>query len=91
MIETIFEELKKVGAVSGSRQFSEQWLGMERNYLRCLRAKRRSPSAKVIVECAKRLQHVGKTMNASGTQSSKAVGQHLLILADRCLESLLQS
>ncbi len=48
MIEEIFEQLKDLGAVSSTDDFSTQWLGRERSYMRCLRAKQRDPSAQVL-------------------------------------------
>ena len=46
MIESIFEELKGIGAVTSGTDFSEEWLGMEGSYFRGLRARQRDPSAK---------------------------------------------
>ena len=39
MIETIYEELRGIGVVRSSDDFSSSWLGKERSYMRCLRAK----------------------------------------------------
>jgi hypothetical protein len=48
LIEFIFDELRLIGAVKSSDNFSMHWLGRERSYMRSLREKRREPSAQVL-------------------------------------------
>lgn len=89
MIETVFAELKRDGLVKSSNQFSSDWLGMEKSYLRCLRAKQREPSAKAIATCATRLQSVARTLRDTNKPSAVCAGTRLAALADKCVEEIL--
>jgi hypothetical protein len=91
MIELIFEELKKNGMVGSSNEFSRDWLRMEKSYMRCLRAKQRSPSSKAMAACATRLRHVSNSLSASNKPNSKAIGQRMASLADSCINSILEA
>lgn len=89
MIEDIFYELKTLGAVHNTDEFSTNWLGREKSYLRCLRAKRREPSSTALATCAVRLLRTADGFNASLLQPSRLKGTKLRSLADRCLEEIL--
>lgn len=89
MIELIFAELKQNGMVSSSNEFSSDWLGMEKSYLRCLRAKQRQPSPKAIAACATRLQRVSRTLTATKKPKAVAAGTRMAELADRCISEIL--
>lgn len=89
MIETIYEELKAIGAVRSSNDFSKQWLGMEKSYLRCLRAKSRQPSAKALANCASRLKRTVAVLSASDKKPSASLCHRLSRLADGCVSTLL--
>ena len=89
MIEMIFEELREIGAVKSSNDFSSQWLGMEKSYLRCLRAKSRQPSAKALANCASRLKRTVEVLTSSDDRRAEVLGERLGRLANGCVEELL--
>ncbi len=91
MIETIYEELKRLGAVRNCDQFSSDWLGMEKSYLRVLRAKGREPSAKAIARCASRLKRDSQHLISIDKRGYKSAAQRLDQLADRCIAEMLQT
>lgn len=88
MIEDVFEKLKDLGAVSSTDEFSMRWLGRERSYLRCLRAKQRDPSAQVWATCAVRLLRSADSLEATMPWSRR---DSLRSLANNCLEALLST
>ena len=88
MIEEIFEQLKDLGAVSSTDDFSTKWLGRERSYMRCLRAKQRDPSAQVLATCAVRLL---RTADSVGTTIPWSRRDSLRSMANTCLEALLST
>jgi hypothetical protein len=89
MIETIYEELKKIGVVNSSNQFSREWLGMEKSYMRCLRAKQRQPSARAMSKCAARLKHHGTALAAHQRSKTAQIGKKLNHLADCCINEII--
>ncbi len=89
MIEMIYEELKAIGAVRSSNDFSRQWLGMEKSCLRCLRAKSRQPSAKALANCASRLKRTVEVLISCDKKQAEVLGQRLATLADGCVDELL--
>ena len=88
MIEEIFEQLKDLGAVSSTDDFSTKWLGRERSYMRCLRAKQRDLSAQVLATCAVRLL---RTADSVGTTMPWSRRDSLRSLANTCLQALLST
>lgn len=91
MIESIFEELKGIGAVTSSTDFSEEWLGMERSYFRGLRAKRRDPSAKALATCAARLKRHAVTLQSSSLPQVREWANGYNRLAEECVAELLSA
>ena len=89
MIEQIFMELKDGGDVRSSNEFSRDWLGMEESYLRCLRARKREPSAKVLATCAVRLRTTGDVLATSVIPSVSEKGVHMLQLGESCIDEIL--
>lgn len=89
VIEDVYEELRRCGAVQSSAAFSEHWLGMEKSYLRCLRAKRRKPSAKALATCALRLRRRAAQFDQSSLPRVQGWALRYGELADRCLTELL--
>lgn len=89
MIEEIFDELRTLGAVHSSDEFSRYWLGKERSYLRCLRAKHRPPSLKALATCAVRLLKTADRFGHSNRPIVSARGKQMRNLANRCLEQIL--
>lgn len=86
----IMEELRKLGLIRSSTDFSIDWLGREGGYMRCLRAKKRRPSSQVLATCAVRLLQLadrtapGSSMGASNRNALRAV-------ATLCLDALLDT
>ena len=89
MIETVFEELRGIGAVRSSDEFSTKWLGRERSYLRGLRAKQRNPSPTVLATCAVRLLRTADSFSAMRAMPTLDKHKQLRVLANRCLEQIL--
>jgi len=89
LIEDLFDELKSIGAVSSTDDFSENWLGMNRSYLRCLRARNRAPSARVLAQCANRLQNASYRLTETAeTTSVKKVAKRMKQLAQLCADEV---
>ena len=88
MIEKIFEELKCLGEVRSADDFSMHWLGRERSYMRCLRAKRRDPSAQALATCAVRLLRSADSFDAGLAAGRR---EKMRTLANTCLEALLST
>lgn len=89
MIESIFEELKGIGAVNSGTDFSQEWLGMEGSYFRGLRAKQRGPSAKALATCAVRLKSRARLLSASTMPQVRIVASKYDEIAESCVEALL--
>ena len=89
MIEIIFDELKKVGAVHSSAEFSRDWLGMEESYLRGIRARNRIPSAKALANCALKLRTAGKSFSESQIPIVAERGHLMTQLGDACINEIL--
>ena len=88
MIENIFDELKSLGEVRSADEFSMKWLGRERSYMRCLRSKRREPSAQVLATCAVRLLRSADSFEVGLTATRR---EKMRSLANTCLEALLST
>lgn len=89
MIETIYEELKKLGAVSSKTDFSEEWLGMEGSYFRGRRGKDGSASSRALGTCAVRLRKRARILQGSAFPQARIAAGRFELLADQCLEGLL--
>lgn len=89
MIEIVFAELKKTGAIRSSDEFSRDFLGMEKSYLRGIRARRRNPSSKALAACAVRLKTVGKSLAESQIPSVSEKGALMTQLGDSCINEIL--
>lgn len=89
MIEEIFYELKGLGAVRTTDEFSTLWLGREKSYLRCLRAKRRDPSSTALATCAVRLLRSADKLNKGQVLPTSHQGTRFRSLANKCLEGIL--
>lgn len=89
MIEIVYEELRRLGAVRSVDQFSCEWLGMERSYMRVMKAKGRKPSAKVVATCAARLRSHGKHLMSIDRRGYHLAASALNTLADRCINDMI--
>lgn len=90
VIEEIYGELKKLGVVRNCDQFSCEWLGMERSYLRVARAKRRQPSAKAIATCVARLKSHGRHLMRVDGQRYQSAAMALNRMADLCIDEMVR-
>ena len=90
-IFSVMEELQALGLVRCSTDFSIDWLGREGSYIRCLRAKKRRPSAQVLATCAVRLLKLADLTGSGSAGSAPVEGQALRDLANRCLDALLET
>ncbi|MEK4034882.1 DUF6626 family protein [Methylocystis sp. IM3] len=90
MIEYVYAELKKLGAVRSSDEFSRNWLGMEKSYLRTMKAKHRKPSARVLANVAAKLKGNGAELEKSTDPKVALAGQYLVRMGDRCVEEILK-
>jgi hypothetical protein len=91
MIDEVFEELRRIGIVNSSSDFSTDWLGKQESYYRGLRSKQRQPSTHVLVSCACRLQGTGDSLLIYGDDQLRARGRKLKRLARRCFEEITNS
>lgn len=91
MIETIYEELKKLGAVSSRTDFSEEWLGMEGSYFRGRRGREGDASTRALANCAARLRRRASALQTSTMPQVRERSEQYLALADSCLERLLSA
>ena len=89
MIEKIFEELRDIGIVRSRDQFSAEWLGREKSYLRGLQAKKRKPSVEVLAVCGARLLKNAEQLNKADAAIVKAKSVELRRLANSCFEQIL--
>jgi len=89
MIEDIFSGLKQMGAVRSTDEFSTEWLGREKSYMRCMRARRRHPSSTVLATCAVRLLRTADGLSISRLPPAQENGLKLRSLANKCLEEIL--
>jgi len=89
LIETVFAELRNSGVVHTGAAFSQEWLGMEESYWRCLRAKRRPPSPRALATCAARLRQKAKLFKTSTRPEANRIAHRMDQLAERCVEELL--
>ena len=90
MIEDVYLELKKLGAVKSSNEFSQFWLGMEKSYLRTMKAKNRKPSARVLANGATKLRVDGAKLEKSSNPKVASAGHYLVVMGDMCVEEILK-
>ena len=89
LLEGIYKELREFGAVQSTDDFSIRWLGMNESYLRCLRARQRQPSAKVLAHCAMRLRRAsGLLTSVDQPPKVRAVATRMQKLADLCADAV---
>lgn len=89
MIENIFEGLREIGIVRSRDQFSAEWLGRDKSYLRCLQAKKKRPSVEVLATCAARLIRRAEQLSKADAAIAKAKSAELRRLANSCFEQIL--
>lgn len=91
MIDEVFDELRRIGVVTSSSEFSTDWLGKQESYYRGLRNKNRQPSMHVLVSCACRLQRTSDSLLVYGDDQLRAKGRRMKRLARRCFAEITSS
>lgn len=87
MIETIYDELKKLGATRSRTDFSEVWLGMEGSYYRGRRHIEGSVSTDALLNCAVRLKDRARLLKDMPLLHERAT--RFEALASTCFHHLL--
>ncbi len=88
-IEQIFQELRELGAVKSTDDFSVNWLGMDKSYLRCIRARHREPTVKILAKLSGRLRKASiEFSDADKPLGMRRVGKRFRQLADICAEKV---
>jgi len=85
VLNDVFELLQQIGAVSSESEFSRDWLCRSECYVRTLRFKRFKrvkPSVGTLAICASKLQHYGRCMTATETQTQ--LGKRFIELSEQC-------
>ena len=90
MIIDIYDELKRLGVVEYTTEFSRDWLGMGESYMRCLRANNRQPSARAIARCAISLRNASEKLRLDPKSKVRAAGARLEKLAEHCMDEILR-
>ncbi len=89
MIEDVYKELKSLGAVKSTNEFSQYWLGMEKSYLRTMKAKHRKPSARALGNVAARLKKDGEKLGENTNPKISRVGYRFVTMANECIDEIL--
>ena len=89
MINFIYSELRDVGIDQNYYEFSEHWLGMERNYFYIMRSKGRGPSAKALSHCATRLVALSAALEAENDVAERVKSVRIRCLAQMCVREML--
>lgn len=89
VIENLFEELRDIGAVTSTVDFSVEWLGMQHSYLRCLRARNKRPSTKAWANLAVKLRHASQSLAQNKQPKVRRTSKYLAKMSDRCLEEII--
>ena len=84
IIIEIYETLTGAGVVANEGDFSQDWLGHCKSYLRTLRFKKAEPSIGAIAICGSRLQRAGEQMIA--LPRYRHIGARFLALSEKCHE-----
>ena len=91
MVEEIYWELKALGECHTASQFSEEFLGMEKNYLRSLKWDEKAASPRALAHCAAKLRVRADCFGASQMVALTQRGAKLRQLSEDCVEVLLES
>jgi hypothetical protein len=91
IIDSVFEELKRIGQCTSRSQFSREWLGREESYYRSIQSKGLKPSAEAQLNLVSRLRDLGMSFSRSEYPSLVKIGNTYLKLYGECLDALLNS
>ena len=85
----VYDELRNLGIVRNTSEFSEKWLGRERSYLMVLKAKHRRPSCSVWANCAVNLLRAAEVAGYDGTLPRTKTSGVFRSLASQCFDQVL--
>jgi hypothetical protein len=85
----VYDELRNLGVVRSTTEFSERWLGRERSYMTVLKAKQRAPSCSVWANCAVNLLRAADTAGKDRLVKTKRTSRVFRSLASQCLDQVL--
>ena len=85
----VYDELRNLGIVRNTSEFSEKWLGRERSYLTVLKAKHRRPSCSVWANCAVSLLRAAEVAAEGENRPHTSVGGVFRALANQCFDQVL--
>ena len=88
-MESLFQELREIGAVQSTSEFSIEWLGMQHSYLRCLRARNKRPSTRAWATLAVKLRHASHALAEHEQPKVRKSSKYLANMADRCLQEII--
>ncbi|MEQ1935833.1 MAG: DUF6626 family protein [Fimbriimonadaceae bacterium] len=91
MVEEIYWELKALGECRSASQFSEEFLGMEKNYLRSLKWHEKAASPRALAHCAAKLRVRADCFGTSHMVALTQRSEKLRQLSEDCVEVLLDS
>ena len=91
MVEEIYLELRALGECRTAGQFSEEFLGMEKNYLRSLKWHEKAASPRALAHCAAKLRVRADCFGASQMVALTQRSEKLRQLSEECVEVLLGS
>ena len=91
MVEGIYWELKALGECRTASQFSQEFLGMEKNYLRSLKWHEKSASPRALAHCAAKLRVRADCFGSSHMVALTRRSETLRKMSDGCIEVLIGS
>lgn len=86
VIDIAFEKLKQLNLARTTNEYSQNWLGMENSYYRCLHSKRRKASARVYGYLAKRLMDEAAAHRFLGKKNQ---AREMSELAGACINAII--
>jgi hypothetical protein len=88
-IDTVFDELKRLGQCESRTEFSRHWLGRNDSYYRSIQCKKLKPSAAVQLNLASRLRDLGTIFIQSEHSIVGEIGKTYLRLYNELHDALL--
>ena len=85
----VYDELRNLGIVRTTSEFSEKWLGREGSYLMVLKAKHRRPSCSVWANCAVNLLRAAEGAVENENLPRTKAGNVFRSLASQCFDQVL--
>lgn len=90
IIEDIFAELRVIGVIRNTDEFSQYWLGSDKSYLRCIRARKKKPGLKSLIHCTLRLREARDELSAANKSPNvQMYAKRLGLYADLCMDQII--